>query len=114
MLFLKGGIALSQQLKLFEQYIEKLKEMVGEERTTFIIKNSLFMVICGSNDITNTYFALPSVQHQYDVASFTTLMADNARSFAQVRMDIINKPSSYFFSKLSNFNAHVFFVKVYY
>ncbi|KAG7587192.1 GDSL lipase/esterase [Arabidopsis thaliana x Arabidopsis arenosa] len=83
MLFLKGGIALSQQLKLFEQYIEKLKEMVGEERTTFIIKNSLFMVICGSNDITNTYFALPSVQYQYDVASFTTLLADNARSFAQ-------------------------------
>ncbi|CAL9240812.1 unnamed protein product [Arabidopsis halleri] len=80
---LSGGIALSQQLKLFEQYIEKLKEMVGEERTTFIIKNSLFMVICGSNDITNTYFGLPAVQHQYDVASFTTLMADNARSFAQ-------------------------------
>ncbi|KAL1206364.1 GDSL esterase/lipase EXL2 [Cardamine amara subsp. amara] len=80
---LSGGISLSQQLKLFEEYIEKLKKMVGEERTNFIIKNSLFMVICGSNDITNTYFALPSVQRQYDVASFTTLMADNAQSFAQ-------------------------------
>ncbi|AEE35770.1 GDSL lipase/esterase [Arabidopsis thaliana x Arabidopsis arenosa] len=83
LLFLKGGIALSQQLKLFEEYVEKMKKMVGEERTKLIIKNSLFMVICGSNDITNTYFGLPSVQQQYDVASFTTLMADNARSFAQ-------------------------------
>ncbi|CAA7042570.1 unnamed protein product [Microthlaspi erraticum] len=81
---ISGGIALSQQLKLFEEYVEKLKEMVGEERTKFIIQNSLFMVICGSNDIANTYFALPSVQHIYDVASFTTLLADNARSFAQV------------------------------
>ncbi|KAL9311878.1 GDSL esterase/lipase EXL2 [Arabidopsis thaliana] len=80
---LSGGIALSQQLKLFEEYVEKMKKMVGEERTKLIIKNSLFMVICGSNDITNTYFGLPSVQQQYDVASFTTLMADNARSFAQ-------------------------------
>lgn len=82
-MFLKGGIALSQQLELFEEYIEKLKGMVGDEKTKFIIENSLFMVVC-SNDIANTYFALPSVQHIYDVASFTTLMADNARSFAQV------------------------------
>ena len=59
--------------------------MVGEERTKFIIQNSLFMVICGSNDIANTYFALPSVQRQYNVDSFTTLMADKAQSFAQVR-----------------------------
>ncbi|XP_019093358.1 PREDICTED: GDSL esterase/lipase EXL2-like [Camelina sativa] len=63
-------------------YLEKLKKMVGEERTNFIIQNSLIMVICGSNDITNTYFGLPSVQHKCDVSSFTTLMADNARSFA--------------------------------
>lgn len=95
-MFLKGGIALSQQLRLFEEYIEKLKEMVGEERTKFIIENSLFMVVCGSNDITNTYFGLPSVQSKYDVASFTTLMADNARSFAQV----LSKPlMNYLFSK---------------
>ncbi|KAF3523429.1 hypothetical protein F2Q69_00051686 [Brassica cretica] len=80
---LSGGISLSQQLKLFEEYIEKLNEMVGEERTKFIIQNSLFMVICGSNDIANTYFALPSVQRQYNVDSFTTLMADKAQSFAQ-------------------------------
>ncbi|XP_024009688.1 GDSL esterase/lipase EXL2 [Eutrema salsugineum] len=80
---LAGGISLSQQLKLFEEYIEKLKEIVGEETTKFIIENSLFIVICGSNDITNTYFALPSVQRQYDVASFTTLLANEARSFAQ-------------------------------
>ncbi|KFK42028.1 hypothetical protein AALP_AA2G202700 [Arabis alpina] len=80
---LSGGISYSQQLKLFEEYIEKLKEMVGEERTKFIIENSLFMVVFGSNDITNTYFGLPSVQRKYDVGSFTTLMADNARSFAQ-------------------------------
>lgn len=105
MLFLKGGIALSQQLKLFEEYVEKMKKMVGEERTKLIIKNSLFMVICGSNDITNTYFGLPSVQQQYDVASFTTLMADNARSFAQVRMKIINELSPYLYS--IKFNAHV-------
>ncbi|VVA95433.1 unnamed protein product [Arabis nemorensis] len=78
-----GGIPLSQQLKLFQEYIEKLKEMVGEERTKFIIENSLFMVVSGSNDITNTYFGLPYVQSKYDVASFTTLMADNARSFVQ-------------------------------
>lgn len=59
--------------------------MVGEERTQFIIKNSLFVVICGSNDIANDFFTLPPVQLHYTVSSFTALMADNARSFAQVK-----------------------------
>ncbi|KFK42027.1 hypothetical protein AALP_AA2G202600 [Arabis alpina] len=75
-----GGISLPQQLKLFDEYLERLKGMVGEERTKIIIENSLFVVICGSNDIANNFFALP--QFKYDVASFTALMADNARSFA--------------------------------
>ncbi|KAL1188733.1 GDSL esterase/lipase EXL1 [Cardamine amara subsp. amara] len=77
-----GGIPLSQQLKYYEDYIEKLKMMVGEERTNFIIQNSLFVVICGSNDIANDFFALPPVQLKYNVDSFTALMADNARAFA--------------------------------
>ncbi|KAL0724235.1 hypothetical protein Bca4012_038834 [Brassica carinata] len=77
-----GGIPLSQQLKFFEEYIEKLNGMVGQERTTFIIKNSLFVIICGSNDIANNFFSLPTTQLQYNAASFTALMADNARSFA--------------------------------
>ncbi|KAJ0256511.1 GDSL esterase/lipase EXL2 [Hirschfeldia incana] len=77
-----GGIPLSEQLKFFEEYIEKLNGMVGQERTTFIIKNSLFVIICGSNDIANNFFSLPTTQLQYNAASFTALMADNARSFA--------------------------------
>ena len=58
--------------------------MVGEERTKFILKNSMFVVICGSNDIANDFFGLPTVRLQYTVDSFTALMADNARSFAKV------------------------------
>ncbi|XP_024007521.1 GDSL esterase/lipase EXL1 isoform X2 [Eutrema salsugineum] len=77
-----GGIPLSQQLKYFEEYLERLNGLVGDERTKFIIKNSLFVIICGSNDIANDFFTFPTVWHQYDVASFTALMADNARSIA--------------------------------
>ncbi|CAA7042571.1 unnamed protein product [Microthlaspi erraticum] len=78
-----GGIPLSQQLKYFEEYLEKLKKMVGEERTKFIIQKSLFVIICGSNDIANDFFIVPTIRLQYDVNSFTALMANNARSFAQ-------------------------------
>nr|VDD43499.1 unnamed protein product [Brassica oleracea] len=79
----KRMIMTTQQLKFFEEYIEKLNGMVGQERTTFIITNSLFVIICGSNDIANNFFSLPTTQLQYNVASFTALMADNARSFAR-------------------------------
>lgn len=86
---LKGGIPLPKQLKYFEEYIEKLNEMVGEERTKFILKNSMFVIICGSNDIANDFFGLPSVRLQYTVDSFTALMAENARSFAMVMTNVI-------------------------
>lgn len=86
---LKGGIPLPKQLKYFEEYIEKLNDMVGEERTKFILKNSMFVIICGSNDIANDFFGLPSVRLQYTVDSFTALMAENARSFAMVMTNVI-------------------------
>ncbi|KAL1212773.1 GDSL esterase/lipase EXL1 [Cardamine amara subsp. amara] len=80
---LAGAISLSKQLQYFEEYIEKLKGMVGEEKTKHIIENSLFSVVYGSNDIDNTYFDLPITQLIYDVDSFTTLLAEDALSFIQ-------------------------------
>ncbi|XP_010539839.1 PREDICTED: GDSL esterase/lipase EXL3-like [Tarenaya hassleriana] len=74
-------IPLSGQLRYFEEYIEKLKELVGEERKDFILENSLFLVVSSSNDIATTYFTLHARQSEYDVVSYTSLMADLASDF---------------------------------
>ncbi|KAJ6953436.1 GDSL esterase/lipase EXL3-like [Populus alba x Populus x berolinensis] len=76
-------ISLSDQLKYLKEYIGKLEAMIGEEKTKFILKNSLFLVVAGSDDIANTYFTIRARKSQYDVPAYTDLMANSASSFAQ-------------------------------
>ncbi|KAE8720694.1 GDSL esterase/lipase EXL2 [Hibiscus syriacus] len=74
-------IPLSEQLDHFREYIWKLRSYVGEEETTFILSKSLFLVVAGSDDIANTYFLLRVRKLQYDVPSYTDLMANSALDF---------------------------------
>ncbi|KAI4336754.1 hypothetical protein L6164_015242 [Bauhinia variegata] len=80
---LASVISMSAQLDMFREYLRRLKGMVGEERTNFILANSLFLVVAGSDDIANTYFVLHARQLQYDIPSYTDLMVNSATSFVQ-------------------------------
>ena len=75
---------MSEQLDLFKQYIAKLKQLVGEARTNFILAKSLFLVVAGSDDIANTYFVLRARKSQYDVPAYTDLMVNSATDFLKV------------------------------
>ncbi|KAF7829552.1 GDSL esterase/lipase EXL3-like [Senna tora] len=77
-------ISLSAQLEMFKEYIEKLKGIVGEERTKFILANSLVLVVSGSDDIANTYFIARIRQLQYDIPAYTDLMLNSASNFVKV------------------------------
>lgn len=76
-------IPLSTQLDMFKEYIGKLKNMVGEERTNFILSNSLFVLVGGSDDIANTYF-IAHARLQYDIPAYTDLMSNSATNFVKV------------------------------
>ncbi|KAK9946902.1 hypothetical protein M0R45_012342 [Rubus argutus] len=76
-------ISLSEQLNMFKEYIGKLKASFGEERTNFILANSLYLVVAGSDDIANTYFTIGIRKAQYDVPAYTDLMVNSASSFLQ-------------------------------
>ncbi|PSR99565.1 GDSL esterase/lipase [Actinidia chinensis var. chinensis] len=80
---IETAIPLSDQIKLFKEYIERLKGVVGDERTSTILANSLYVVLAGSNDIINTYFSTPIRRSHYDVASYTDLMVTLASSFVK-------------------------------
>ncbi|KAJ4883876.1 GDSL esterase/lipase EXL3 [Raphanus sativus] len=90
-------ISLEEQLKYFEEYIEKVKNIVGDERKDFILANSLFLLVAGSNDIANTYYVLRA-RPQYDVDSYTTLMANSTT-------DIVNKLYGYGVRRIAVFGA---------
>ncbi|OIV97583.1 hypothetical protein TanjilG_12340 [Lupinus angustifolius] len=76
-------ISLSDQVEMFKEYIGKVKEIVGEERTKFILSNSLIIVVAGSDDIANTYFLARVRQLQYDIPAYTDLMANSATDFVK-------------------------------
>ncbi|KAJ1387618.1 SGNH hydrolase superfamily [Sesbania bispinosa] len=78
---LAAAISLSGQIDLFREYIGKLKMLVGEDRTNFILANSIFLVVSGSNDISNTYFLSHAREVQYDIPSYTDLMVRSASNF---------------------------------
>ncbi|KAG7966833.1 hypothetical protein I3843_08G068400 [Carya illinoinensis] len=75
---------MSDQLEMFKEYKEKLKGIVGEERTNFILSKSLFLVVAGSDDIANTYFVSHARELEYDVPSYTDLMLDKATTFFKI------------------------------
>ncbi|KAL5703552.1 GDSL esterase/lipase exl3 [Ranunculus cassubicifolius] len=76
-------LGLSDQLNLFKEYIGKLKSFVGEARTADIIKDSLYLVVAGSDDLANTYFTLNARRYKYDLNAYADLMAREATSFVQ-------------------------------
>ncbi|KAK7382935.1 hypothetical protein VNO78_28599 [Psophocarpus tetragonolobus] len=76
-----SAISLSGQLDLLKEYIGKLRGLVGEDRTNFIIANSLFVVVFGSNDISNTYFLSRVRQLQYDFPAYADFLLHSASNF---------------------------------
>ncbi|KAI3745807.1 hypothetical protein L6452_08217 [Arctium lappa] len=76
-------LSFADQLDQFKEYIEKLKGIVGEERTQYILANSLFLVVAGSDDLANTYFTIGIRRLQYDIPSYTNLMVSSASNFIQ-------------------------------
>ncbi|KAL2907190.1 GDSL esterase/lipase EXL3, partial [Bienertia sinuspersici] len=84
----KNALSLEDQLALFKEYINKLKAAVGENTTSTIISESLYLISSGSNDITNNYFASPTAQLQYNISTYTGLMVNWASSFVQKLYDL--------------------------
>jgi len=78
---------------MFKEYIGKLKGMVGEKRTNFILANSLYLLVAGSDDIAKTYFVVHARILQYDIPSYTDLMVNSASNFIKVclRFLLINQ-----------------------
>jgi hypothetical protein len=81
---LQSVISLSEQIQDFKQYIGKLKGIVGEERTNFILAKSATFSVASSNDIANTYFITGIRRLHYDVPSYTDLLVKSASNFVKV------------------------------
>ncbi|CAA7044652.1 unnamed protein product [Microthlaspi erraticum] len=69
------------QLTYFQHYIERVKRLVGQEKTNHILAKGLAIVVAGSNDLAITYYGQGAQSLIYDVDYFTSVMANSAASF---------------------------------
>ncbi|XP_008807139.2 GDSL esterase/lipase EXL3-like [Phoenix dactylifera] len=76
-------LSMTEELKLFKKYKERLKAIAGEEKATSIVAKSLYVVCSGTDDIANTYFTTPFRRLQYDIPSYVNLMIRGASSFLE-------------------------------
>lgn len=78
-------ISLKDQLKMFKEYIEKLKSSVGEEKTSYILTNSVFLMVAVSNDLANTYFSIGLRRFQYDVPAYADFLVSKCSNIIKVQ-----------------------------
>ncbi|XP_074279107.1 GDSL esterase/lipase EXL3-like [Silene latifolia] len=77
-------LSLSEQLEYLKEYKARVREMVGEERTEYIMKNSIFLVVAGSDDIVVSYFDTRTRRmNMYDVDGYASFLANSSSSFVQ-------------------------------
>lgn len=81
----QSAISMSDQLKMFKEYKDKLKAVAGKKKAAEIISKTLFLIVTGSDDLANTYFTTPFRSLQYDLPSYIELVVQSASSFLQVR-----------------------------
>ncbi|CAN1226706.1 GDSL esterase/lipase At3g14820 [Linum perenne] len=74
-------LTMSDQLEMFKEYKSKIEKGMGGKTAAKIVSESAYLIGVGSDDLVNTYFPSPIKRQQYDVQSYTDLMATYATSF---------------------------------
>ncbi|CAN0871287.1 GDSL esterase/lipase EXL3 [Linum grandiflorum] len=81
---LQMALSFPDQLKLFQEYKEKLRTLVGYIEANKIVNNSLYLISSGNNDIGLTYF-ISNMRFQYDINSYATFLVTQAsKSFNEL------------------------------
>ncbi|KAF8053653.1 hypothetical protein N665_1387s0011 [Sinapis alba] len=73
--------SLLEQLTFFEQYIGRVKRLVGKDKTDHLLAKGLAIVVAGCNDLFITYYGQGAQSLIYDIHNFTSMMAKSAASF---------------------------------
>ncbi|XP_025883773.2 GDSL esterase/lipase At5g45960-like isoform X1 [Solanum lycopersicum] len=80
-------IPLSKQVEYFKEYQEKIEAAIGKEQTKKLIKESLFIISIGSNDIIANYKLYPFPSENYTVSAYIDFLLQHAHNFLKELLD---------------------------
>ncbi|XVF54606.1 hypothetical protein PTKIN_Ptkin05aG0195200 [Pterospermum kingtungense] len=84
---LSNVIPVSEQVELFKSYIEKLKGIVGEEKTRKIIGEALVIVSAGTNDLLFNFFDIPTRRLEFDISRYQDFLLQRLEKFVKELYD---------------------------
>ncbi|CAN8235042.1 unnamed protein product [Cochlearia groenlandica] len=86
---IQGVIWVTDQVKDFQNYINKLNGVVGDQaKTNEIISNAVYLISAGNNDIAITYFTTVTRRLQYTVPAYTDLLVTWTRDLIKSLYDM--------------------------
>ncbi|XP_068651280.1 GDSL esterase/lipase At5g45960 [Aristolochia californica] len=81
-------ISIPNQLEYFKDYLNKRRLIIGENRTEDLIRRSVYVVSCGTNDFVNNYFALPVRRTSYSIQAYQLFVLQKLGDFLQGLRDL--------------------------
>lgn len=78
------AIPMSQQIKYFERYIEKLQEIVGEEKAQKIVSAALVIISAGTNDFIFNFYDIPTRRNQFNITGYQDFLLIQLQNFVEV------------------------------
>ncbi|XVF19488.1 hypothetical protein REPUB_Repub11eG0115000 [Reevesia pubescens] len=85
---LSNVIPVSRQVELFKNYIEKLKDIVGEEKAKNIIGEALVIISAGTNDFVLNFFDIPTRRLQFDSSGYQRFLRQRLQDFVKELYDL--------------------------
>ncbi|KAL9232139.1 hypothetical protein vseg_007279 [Gypsophila vaccaria] len=80
-------VDMPKQLQYFDEYKMRVESVVGETRMKEIIKESVFVISCGTNDVVFTYGLLDSPLQPYTSPTYLHFLLHQSNSFIQGLLD---------------------------
>nr|GMC88243.1 GDSL esterase/lipase At5g45960-like [Ipomoea batatas] len=76
-----GVISVERQLQYFREYKKRLENLIGKEKTKWVVRNAAFFVSAGTNDL-NNYFSSPSLRRQqYTLPAYQQFLIQLVQQF---------------------------------
>ncbi|CBI15870.3 unnamed protein product, partial [Vitis vinifera] len=83
-----GVIPVKNQTQYFEDYIKRLKGVVGEEKAKNIIEGALVIVSAGSNDLVFNYYSLAGSRRQLSITQYHDFLLQRVQDFLKAIYDL--------------------------
>lgn len=79
----KQAIPLSGQLEYFKEYKSKLNELVGGNKSEYIVKEALYVLSAGTADFLQNYYLSSSLKKAYTPDQYASFLASSFSNFVK-------------------------------